>query len=359
MKIIRKIGHSLFYKIITSINDPLQGQRNYVRGSLEKKLSSIPIKQCNKEINLKIIQLWGGGGVNRWFDFYNTIDEGNRAYLYFPDDWFYDHVDAKLNNWKVCKSIDDKSLYDFFFYDVTRPKTVACCMEGQWLDDKFNISDICHVSEICKEEGGVIIKPSIGVSGGRGISFWQFGEKPIDVLLSNYQNCVVQSIIEQHPDISAIHKESINSIRILTMLLDGDVKILSSVLRMGVGDNRVDNVSSGGVACGIDENGCLRAKSYNKKGQSWDGHPSGLQLKGRIIPAYEDCCIIAKRVAPRFARFSRLISWDFAVDKKGKPLLIEANLYGGEIDFHQMCNGPIFGDVLTTKKMVERFYKQK
>ena len=83
MKIIRKIGHSLFYKIITSINDPLQGQRNYVRGSLEKKLSSIPIKQCNKEINLKIIQLWGGGGGARCVYFYNTIEQWHRDFLFF------------------------------------------------------------------------------------------------------------------------------------------------------------------------------------------------------------------------------------------------------------------------------------
>ena len=36
-------------------------------------------------------------------------------------------------------------------------------------------------------------------------------------------------------------------------------------------------------------------------------------------------------------------------------LLFEANLYGGELDFHQMCNGPIFGDEETTKQMIKRF----
>ena len=42
---------------------------------------------------------------------------------------------------------------------------------------------------------------------------------------------------------------------------------------------------------------------------------------------------------------SSLISWDFAVDKDGDPILIEANFTFGEIDFHQLCNGPILGEM--------------
>ena len=44
-------------------------------------------------------------------------------------------------------------------------------------------------------------------------------------------------------------------------------------------------------------------------------------------------------------RKSRLISWDLAIDENAQPLLIEGNLTFGELDFHQMCNGPIFGDL--------------
>lgn len=299
------------------------------------------------------------GGRNGWFDFYNSIDDSGQAYLYFPDDWFYDCVDAQLNKWKMCPTIDDKSLYDLYFYDIAKPKTIASCLDGQWVDEKLELSTLTQIADICSAEDGVIIKPSFGISGGHGISFWKKGDDSIDTLLSKYKNCVVQCIIEQHPVLSAIHKESVNSIRIMTMLYEGKVRVLSSVLRMGVGEKMVDNVSSGGVACGIDENGRLRQKSYNAKGQSWDGHPSGLQLKGIEIPAWKDCCEIAKRVTPRFARFSRLISWDFSVDRSGMPILIEANLYGGELDFHQMCNGPIFGDEATTRQMIEHFYKNR
>ena len=42
---------------------------------------------------------------------------------------------------------------------------------------------------------------------------------------------------------------------------------------------------------------------------------------------------------------TKLISWDFAIGVDGEPILIEANLSFGQIDFHQLCNGPIFKEM--------------
>lgn len=337
--------------------DPLLGQRRYAQRTLKDKRNTILFTACDSSMQLKIKEFWGKS--NAWFEFYNTVGDSSKTHLYFPDDWFYDYVDAKVNKWRQSPIIDDKSLYDFYFYDIARPKTLATCQDGQWLDSNYCIVSVDNVESICKRTEKIIVKPSFGSSGGKGISFWQEGDGDLKELLSKYDNCVVQCIIEQHEDLAILHPESINSIRIMTLFLDGEVNILSSVLRLGVGNSKVDNVSSGGVACGINGNGYLREMSFNAKGQSWNGHPDGLKLKGRKVPAYDECCEISKRVAPRFVRFSRLISWDFAVDKNGKPLLIEANLYGGELDFHQMCNGPIFGDEKTTKKMITRFFIKK
>ena len=38
-----------------------------------------------------------------------------------------------------------------------------------------------------------------------------------------------------------------------------------------------------------------------------------------------------------------MLSWDFTIDSMCKPLLIEVNMRRGELDFHQFCNGPLFG----------------
>lgn len=338
--------------------DPLRGQRFYAHRSLVDKRNTMDFVKCDHIVQMKIKRLWGGEG-NEWFDFYNTIGGGINTHLYFPDDWFYDYVDAKLNDWRRCPIIDDKAFYDLYFHDIIRPDTLASCHLGQWLDHNYRLTTVSQVAKTCQTNGKIIVKPSRYSSGGRGISFWQEGSGPIEDLLRQYNNCVVQSIIEQHPALAAIHSDSVNSIRIMTMILEGEVIMLSSVLRFGVGNAKVDNVSSGGVACGIDENGCLKEKTFNGKGQSWIGHPNGIELKGKKVPAFEECRMISKDIAPRFTRFAKLVSWDFAVDKSGCPILIEANLYGGELDFHQMCNGPIFGDEEMTKAMINRFYRKK
>ena len=53
----------------------------------------------------------------------------------------------------------------------------------------------------------------------------------------------------------------------------------------------------------------------------------------------------------KLSGISKMISWDFAVDESGEPVLIEMNINYGELDFHQLCNGPIFGD--QTKEIVK------
>lgn len=206
--------------------------------------------------------------------------------------------------------------------------------------------------------GGVIIKPSVNSSGGSGIVFWRDSDDmDIEVLLKKCDNVVVQELIKQHPTLSAIHPDSVNSIRIMTITTGDKVNELSSILRMGVGKSQVDNVSSGGIAVGIDENGRLKGKAFSGNGKCFEKHPDGADFKGIEVPAFQDCLDICKATAPRFARFSRLISWDFAIGIDNKPLLIEANFRWGELDFHQMCNGPIFKDEESTKRMIQKYMR--
>jgi hypothetical protein len=52
------------------------------------------------------------------------------------------------------------------------------------------------------------------------------------------------------------------------------------------------------------------------------------------------------------------VSWDIAFDEQENPVLIEANLKDGELDFHQLNNGPLFGDD-TEKILDEVFFVQR
>ena len=156
-----------------------------------------------------------------------------------------------------------------------------------------------------------------------------------------------------------LNSSSVNTIRIMTLLnSDGSVSLCSACLRMGVAGAKVDNASSGGVVAGIDERGYLKKYAYKPTGERFLKHPtSDIVFEKFKVPSFEKCKELVMNLAPNYPYF-RLISWDIALDLKNEPVLVEANLCSGELDFHQLNNGPIFGNQ-TEKILLEVFKKEK
>lgn len=356
MSIIKHIGSRLFS--LYSLVDPLVWQNRYASNSIKTKKKYIELDAVDTTTTKKIKEIWGW--VSDWHRFYYSIGDKSKGHLYFPDGFFYDIIDRNLNDWKIAPVIDDKSLYDLLFHDVSQPRTIARFIGGVYMDSEYQIISFEDVIKLCEMKGSVIIKVPYGSSGGHGIKFWHQGDtNDLKKQLNSFNSFVIQEIVIQHNELAKLHPQSLNTIRIMTITLDGQVKILSSIVRMGIGNSRVDNVSSGGLACGVKSDGSLKSYAFDGHGHRYDKHPQGARFQDSTIPNYYKIVSLSKHLAPRLSRFSKLISWDFAVDTKGQPLLIEANLCGGELDFHQMCNGPIFGDEETTKAMLEKFYKVK
>ena len=292
-----------------------------------------------------------GGGYKfdiQWFVFYNSIGSRNCIENYIPNDFFYARIDPYFNHYSHARTFDDKNYYELYFPKEILPVTIGRKSEGECMDVDYNPISTDVLIQKCAEKGSVIVKPAIGTVGGHGISFWNKAtntDKELQDALGGYRNIVVQDIISQSETISRIHPNSINTIRIMTLFWEGNVSIVSAVLRIGRGGAKVDNVSSGGIAVGIDSEGNLRNKAYDVNGNSYESHPTtGVVFSNVKIPNYDACKNLCVRMAPRFVRISRLISWDLALDENNRPVLIEVNLSYGQLDFHQMCNGPLFGD---------------
>lgn len=164
----------------------------------------------------------------------------------------------------MCRAVDDKCFYDFYFADVQHPKTIVKICGGYILDELSRPISLKDAVVKCRAIGRAIVKPSFCSGGGKGIVFWN-DKNDIDIesLLVEKKDVIVQELIEQHPVLSAIHPSSVNSIRIMTLTTEKEVKVMSSILRMGVGTAKVDNVSSGGIAAGIDECGLLKSKAFS------------------------------------------------------------------------------------------------
>lgn len=297
----------------------------------------------------------------RWFEFYHdTCPDSRQLKYYIPDSIHFADIDFHFTSPRQSAQIDDKNLYDLYFHDVKRPETILRKVGGELLDKDYRPVTAEQAMALYTQAGVVVSKAAKDAVGGHSIRFLDSKEcSPADFIrfLENKDHIVVQRVLQQHETLNLIHRDSINTIRIMTLLLDGQVHILSSVLRMGQNGARVDNASSGGLVCGIQDDGTLKEVAYDKNGNRRTEHPQGGAFKGIRLEGFDKCRDLVRRLAGRMCTTSRLISWDLSVDPSGDPVLIEVNLTYGELDFHQLCNGPIFGHM--TDKVLSRVFGEQ
>ena len=296
-----------------------------------------------------------------WFAFYNTGCENKELLKYYiPDTIYYCEIDTFFTNPRRCESLDDKNMYDIYYPDIKRPLTIFRKMNGEFFDQDYHVITLEEALERCQQAGSVFTKEALNTSGGHGVKFFDFKETPIDMFvkwLGKMDDIIIQETVKQHETLSNIHANSVNTIRMMSLFLDGETTILSSLLRMGAGGAHVDNASSGGVFCGINEDGTLKEKGHYTDGRICTQHPQGLVFKGFKVVGYERCREIIKEAASRMATATRLISWDFAIGTDGEPILIEINLTYGGLSTHLLSNGPLFGE--RTPEILSRVYHQK
>lgn len=329
-------------------------RRRYGQYILNNGLKTIGdgLIRINKSQKEEILKFWNKFHVKvdmRWFDIYNTIynnrDSDNLKYN-LPHDIYYSYIDTYFSDVRRSRACDDKNMYDMYFHDIPQPKTVARRMNGIYMDANYRIISVNDVLDACGDSGRVVIKPSVCSEGGHGIVFWDSAINDISMLMSvltSADDIIIQETIQQHDTLSLIHACSINTVRIMALIYNDDVHILSSVLRMGIDGSRVDNASSGGIFCGIEDDGRLKNFAYDLNAKFYKRHPQGAIFNEYKIPNFSTCIDIVKKLAPRLAGISKLCSWDLSIDKNGNPLLIEANMSYGGITTHQYCNGPLFG----------------
>ena len=311
-----------------------------------------------------IKKIWNGIHVNSiWSRYYNGIKRETKEEFdarYIPLDLEACFIDDWFNNTQAALAIDDKNMYDMYFHDVNMPKTVGRIINRSFFDENYHSITIDSLLERCSLAKHVILKPSIGSMAGHGIVFWN-EEEGLDVLrkfLLEHDNYIIQELIHQHEEINKIYSQSVNSIRIVTCNFKGKTEVLSAVIRLGQGGNKLDNASQGGLFCGINEDGTLKKYGYSKFGETCTVHPQGAVFADSRIPNFDKCKELVVNLSNRFLRISKLISWDLAVDETGEPMIIEVNLCYGGTDIHQIANGPLFGNK-TEDVLNSVFRKQK
>lgn len=294
----------------------------------------------------------------KWALYYSSKN-GKFDPRYIPNTLYYTKIDQHFNARKLGYGFNDKNYYSRLFPTVKQPITIVRNIGGLFFDERYNQITIEEACFRVATEPEVIVKPSRESGSGRGIIFLKRNQdtETRQLFLDNTQkDYIVQEIIHQHPALEKVHQRSLNTIRVCTILLNDGVHILSAVLRMGVNQSRIDNVTAGGISVAIKADGKLDKYAYTYySGERFERHPQGLVFEGYEVPMFNKVIETVKDIAQTLGNF-RLVSWDMGVDAEGDVILVEANMRKGGINLHQFDNGPLFGDL--TERVLNEVYQK-
>lgn len=325
-----------------------------------KRLKSLDWKKMNEKINSihnktgiskgKILVdmqrcavKYGAGYMDYdLFEMYNLTPEQRNTYL-----------TRGRNNYFVTKYCDKDYLHYFQNKDEFNLK-FKNYIKRDWIT--VNKTDKNDVIEFMEKHQKFMVKPVNG-SCGHGI-------KRIDIqnynsmddiyneITRDNMNFELEEIIQQHSDMNKIYSNSINSIRVVTIITtkNGDSiidipkqerknmeivpHIISTYLRIGNG-KFVDNFNSGGMVTPVDEeSGIVKQVAVDKQKNIYEVHPqTGTEIKGFQIPYWNEVIKLCKDASKEIPEIG-YIGWDVAITPDG-PILIEGNDFPGH-DIYQL-----------------------
>lgn len=298
-----------------------------------------------------------------WFRYF-TFMTGKFDPRYIPEELIQTKIDQHFNSRKLAYGYNDKNNYSLIFNKFKQPKTIVRKIDSLLFDEEYNLLTLERALELILKNDEVIVKPSQDTGGGKNIRFYNT-KTDIDELKNlvkgKEENFIIQEIIKQHPEMAKMHPESLNTVRVNTLLLEDGVHILECVMRMGSGNSRVDNVAKKtGIIAGVNQDGTLTSTALNSwdfySGKRTDKHPQGMPLSDIKVPNFARMIEMAKKVALCAPHF-RFLALDFCVDENGDIILIEANMRKIDTFPAQILDGPFFGDL--TEKVLDEVFGRK
>lgn len=176
--------------------------------------------------------------------------------------------------------------------------------------------------------GRVVLKYSRGQAGAEVevVSTGDFTPASLLVYMKSKGYDLAEEYVVQHDDLMAISPSGLNTVRIITMLRNGEVGFLGARLRISV-NSPVDNMAAGNLAAPVD----MTTGVVTGPGICSDItrppaflHPvTGMTIPGFIVPFWKESVELAVTAA-RHLPGNRSVGWDIAITKEG-PELIEGN----------------------------------
>ena len=286
--------------------------------------------------------IWKYGNIERYYFSYGLDIKGLRDKNdYLDDGWFLwkcAMLNTVLTDHDYTCILRDKELFATLLtiWGFKTPHTVACVRTSE---------EAKTVTMMMFDQGGTYFcKPLDGQCGGGVFRLDTAFEDDCNSVREKLSKGVylVQTCIVQHPEMARIYDNSVNTLRILTVIdkESGKPIPVAGEVRFGARGSVVDNLAAGGVAVGIDlKTGQLSEFGICKKGgaKRTSVHPdSHVRFADVCLPYIQEAVNMAVRLHAKLPSI-RIIGWDIAITPEG-PVFVEGN-DNPEISGLQTVNG--------------------
>ena len=228
----------------------------------------------------------------------------------------------KMNTVKGCKVYANKGKTYEIFSDLYGRDLVTVKSKEDYED-------------FIKKHHSFVYKDEVSCCG-KGISLYDVNETDSQVLWEKLKKNVpflIEEPIEQGAEMAIFHPQSVNTVRILTVLTGNspeNYKVIPCLpsLRLGRGGCFVDNVYAGGIACGVSLDGTVTTDGVDELANTYKEHPdTHIAFKGYKLPKFEEVLKLIETAALRYTE-NRYVGWDVAYTKEGKWIIVEGNCFG-------------------------------
>ena len=174
--------------------------------------------------------------------------------------------------------------------------------------------------------------------------------KDIEQILNKYKkNYIIQQIVKNSRVLNDLYLNSLNTFRIITYIVNGKINTAPVSLRIGAGDNKIDNIHKGGLVVGVNFDGTLKKYAYQlgygDNSVKFAEHPdTGVIFENYYVGDIQKMISAAVKlheITPQLG----IISWDLTFDENNNVVLIEANCKEQSVWFPQIVNEcSLFGE---------------
>lgn len=297
-------------------------------------LSGVRLNKLNAVIN-NVKEKSGKSKIGIFFDMLNCTIRYGAGYNDYDIFRFYE-IPAKLRktyvtriiNKKIIMKCNDQSVSDELHYKSRFNRAYEKYLGREWYD--VENGNIEKFSEFVKNKEYIFCKPD-GLDSGKGIeklkvSDFESVEKLYDYCIEKKFG-VIEELVVQHPKMALLHPESVNCIRMQTIVVDGKPHLVYAACKAGNGGHFVDNLGFDGINIPVDkETGKLTKTGRTEHRQIFTKHPrTGVEFEGFEIPYFKEAVDLCFKIALETPRV-KFVGWDCYIGENG-PGIIEANDY--------------------------------